>query len=194
MLTSRFTRRSAATGGAALAVLTLVLGVAQQAVSSPPQHIAVDESETFTFPLCDINTLVELSEVGTLTIRDRGPAGIDYYADHVTRVSTNTNVATGKSVRLVQDYRGRDQRIVDNGDGTLIVVFRVTFNETDYNPDGSVEFRSAGQDTVRVVIDHNGTPGDSEDDTVLSEDYLGFTGHDGRVGSDFCEWYSDVTD
>ena len=64
--------------------------------------------------------------------------------DRLTRDVINTNVATGKSVHLTQSYRGRDQRIVDNGDGTLTVVFRVIFNETDYNPDGSVEVPECG--------------------------------------------------
>jgi hypothetical protein len=145
------------------------------------------------YSLCGVDTLTVFSDVGTLTIRDRGAAGIDYYVEDLAREAVNTNISTGKSVRLTQHYRGRDQHIVVNPDGTLTVVFRITFNETDYAPDGSVAFRTAGQDTVRVVIDTNGTPGDSTDDDVVSEDYLGFTGHDGRAGTDFCEWYAAVT-
>jgi hypothetical protein len=187
------TRRSARGIIAALAATASVAAASPPALSSAPQHIAVDESESFRFPLCGIDTLVEGTEVGTLMIRDRGPAGIDYYLERVARQVTNTNLTTGRSVLITQDYRGRDQRIVDNGDGTLTILFRVTFNQTDYAPDGSVAFRTSGQDTVRVVVDHNGTPGSSDDDTVLSEDYLGFTGHDGRAGTDFCEWYAAVT-
>jgi hypothetical protein len=193
MTSPSFTRRSARGLCAALAAVTITAAAATPAVASPPRRIAVDESGTFSFPLCGIDTLVQYQDVGSLMIRDRGPAGVDYYLERLDRQVTNTNVATGTSVLLTQHYIGRDQRIVDGGDGTLTITFRVTFNQTDYAPDETVAFRTAGQDTVRVVVDDNGTPGDTDDDTVLSEDFLGFTGHDGRAGTDFCEWYAAVT-
>ena len=193
MAARRLTRRSVEAAIACLTAVTLAASATPPAGASAPQRIEVDESETFTFPLCGIDTLVSLHDVGTLTIRDRGAAGIDYFAERLARVATNTNLATGRSVRVTQNFFGRDQRIVDNPDGTLTIIWRVTFNETVYRPDGSVAYRTAGQDTVRVVVDDGGTPGDPEDDVVLSEDYLGFTGHDGLEGTDFCEFYTAAT-
>ena len=193
MTTRSFTRRAAAAAGASLSAAALVAASVQPSVGSPPQRIPIDEHFAFETVTCGVPTGVVGSNTGSLLVRSLGPGGVQYFASQLAGEVTNTNLLTGTSVHLTIDLRERDQRIVVNDDGTLTITFRVTFNETDYNPDGSVRFRSAGQDTVHVVVDANGTPGDPEDDIVVSEDYLGFTGHDGRAGTDFCEWYVAVT-
>ena len=70
-----FTRRSALAASASLSAVTLSVALVQPAMASPPQRIPVDETETFNFPLCGIDTLVVLREVGTLTIRGPGAGG-----------------------------------------------------------------------------------------------------------------------
>ena len=104
-----------------------------------------------------------------------------------------TNPGTGKAVHLNARFINQDQRVVDNGDGTITLTYRGHINETDYNSDGSVAFRTQGVDTLEYVIDINGTPSDPDDDVLLNEEYLGFTGHDGRDGVEFCAWYVEQT-
>ena len=175
------------------AIPFLVLGLATPVRSAPPERIAIDEVEEFDFPLCGIDTHVRLVEQGTLTVRSRGPAGILYFAERLERDAYNTNVETGLTVHISQRIRPRDQRIVDNGDGTLTIHWQATLTQTDLAPDGSVAFRTAGRQTGLIVVDDGGTPSDPDDDEVISEEYSDLYGHDGREGTDFCEWYAAVT-
>jgi hypothetical protein len=161
------------------------------ALGAPPTVTPVDEQGTFDGPLCGVDVHSEWYDRGHLVVRDIGPQGIDYY-NFVLDDSgvVNTNPDTGLSIVFTRRYRNFDQRIVDNGDGTLTIRWRAIFNEVDRGTDGSVGFRSAGMDTGTVVVDHNGTPGDPEDDTVVSERFEGFVGHD-RDDEAFCDWVVD---
>jgi len=171
----------------------LVVGLTAPVQSAPPERTAIDEVEEFDFPLCGIDTHVRLVEQGILTVRSRGPAGSVYFAERLDRDAYNTNVGNGRTVQVSQSFRPRDQRIVDNGDGTLTIHWQATFTQVDHAPDGSVAFRSAGRQTGIIVVDDGGTPSDPDDDEVISEDYSDLYGHDGREGTDFCEWYAAVT-
>ena len=175
------------------AVPFLVLGLTTPVQSAPPERIAIDEVEELDIPLCGIDTHVRLVEQGTLTVRSRGPSGIAYFAERLERDAYNTNVETGLTVHVSQRFRPRDQRIVDNGDGTLTIHWQATFTQSDHAPDGSVAFRTAGRQTGIIVVDDGGTPSDPDDDEVISEEYSDLYGHDGREGADFCEWYAAVT-
>ena len=171
----------------------LVAGLTAPVQAAPPERMTVAEVEEFDFPLCGIDTHVRLVEEGILTVRSRGEAGIVYFAERLQRDAYNTNLETGLTVHISQRIRPRDQRIVDNGDGTLTIHWQATLTQIDYAPDGSVGFRSAGRQTGLIVVDDGGTPSDPDDDQVISEDYSDLYGHDGREGSDFCEWYAAVT-
>ncbi|MCY4724834.1 hypothetical protein NYO98_00970 [Nocardioides sp. STR2] len=175
------------------AVPFLVLGLTTPARSTPPERIPIDEVAEFDFPLCGIDTHVRLTEQGTLTVRSRGEDGIAYFAERLERDAYNTNLETGLTVHVSQRIRPRDQRVVDNGDGTLTIHWQATLTQTDYAPDGSVAFRTAGRQTGIIVVEDGGTPSDPDDDEVISEEYSDLYGHDGREGTDFCEWYAAVT-
>jgi hypothetical protein len=179
---------------AALSAAPLLLAaLTAPAQASPPQRTPIHEEEEFDFPLCGIDTHVRSVEDGTLTVRSRGPQGVVYFAERLERDAYNTNKATGLTVHVSQKFRPRDQRIVDNGDGTLTIHWQATFTQVDYAPDGSVAFRSAGRQTGLIVVNDGGTPSDPDDDEVITEEYSDLYGHDGREGTDFCEWYAAVT-
>ncbi len=171
----------------------LVIGLTTPVQAAPPERMVIEEVEEFDFPLCGIDTHVRLVEQGILTVRSRGPQGIVYFAERLERDAYNTNAETGLTVHISQRSRPRDQRIVDNGDGTLTIHWQATSTQTDYAPDGSVAFRSAGRQTGLIVVDDGGTPADPGDVQVISEEYSDLYGHDGREGTDFCEWYAGVT-
>jgi hypothetical protein len=178
------------TGAAAVALAVLP---ATGASAVAPERFAIDE----TFEIdgdCD-GTPAHIfgTDQGEGKIRYRGKDAMAYFTVKWEGNVWWTNPATGKSVHLRANFIQRDQRIVDNDDGTITIRYRGKINETDYNADGSVAFRTQGVDTLILVIDINGTPSNPDDDTLLSEDYLGFTGHDGRDGVDFCAWYTEQT-
>lgn len=113
--------------------------------------------------------------------------GIWYYNGTVREVETITNVENGKTFTRVHSGSDRDQRIVDNGDGTLTITVQTTGPNT-YYADGQRLFTDTGVVRFRVLVDHNGTPSDPEDDTFL--EFLGldkFSGLSQTDGRDFCE-------
>ncbi len=176
---------------AAAAALALFPMTAASAVA--PERFAVDESFAFDL-MCDGTPAhVEGTSVGSGMIRRIGPDGMAYFTVRFEGNVWWTNPATGKAVHLRANFIERDQRIVDNGDGTITLRYRGHINETDYLPDGSVAFRTHGVDTLVLVIDINGTPANPDDDEVLSENFLGFVGHNSRAGVDFCTWYAEST-
>ena len=176
---------------AAAAVLALLPAASASAVA--PERFQFDESFESDLSCDGVPAHVQGTEQGSGTIRRIGPDGMAYFRVKWEGDVAWTNVETGKAIHLHADFIDQDQRIEDNGDGTITIRYRGHFNETDYNPDGSVAFRTQGVDTLVLVIDINGTPSDPDDDELLSEDYLGFTGHDGREGVDFCAWFGEVT-
>ena len=60
--------------------------------------------------------------------------------------------------------RDKDQRVTDNGDGTLTILVLATGNSTLYGPDGKAIARNPGQIRFEFLVDHGGTPTDPSDD------------------------------
>lgn len=178
---------------AGLAAVGLAVLPAPGASGVAPERFGIDE--TFEADLSCDGTPAHVSgtEQGEGMIRYRGEDGMPYFTVKWEGNVWWNNPATGKSIHLRANFIEQDQRIVDNGDGTITLRYRGHINETDYNSDGSVAFRTQGVDTLMLVIDLNGTTSNPDDDVVVSEDYLGFTGHNDREGVDFCAWYAEQT-
>ena len=156
-----------------------------------PTVIPIDEQDTFDGQLCGVDIHSEFYDRGRLVIRQVGPQSIDYYNLVLDDSGVvNTNPDTDLSIVFTRRYREFDQRIVDNGDGTLTIRWRAVFTETDRGADGTVGFRSAGMTTGTVVVDHNGTPGYPDDDIVVTDEFDRFVGHD-RDDEAFCAWVVD---
>jgi hypothetical protein len=175
----------------AAAVLALMPMAGASAVA--PERFGIDESFEMNLNCDGVPAHVQGTNVGEGMIRYRGPDAMAYFTVRYEGNVDWTNLETGKTVHLRANFKDQDQRIEYNDDGTITIRYRGHYNEVDTMPDGTVAFRSQGVDTLLIVIDINGTPSNPDDDEVISEDYLGFTGHAGREGVDFCAWFADAT-
>lgn len=107
-------------------------------------------------------------------------------------VATYTNLDTGTWLRAYSSLREQDQRIVDNGDGTMTIRFRVMSQDAYHSPDGALVAKSVSNPVFEVVIDHGGTLDDPSDDTFVSEsagDVHGVDTLGGRVDCDIAAEY-----
>jgi hypothetical protein len=138
---------------------------------------------------CDLNILYEEDVQGRFLVNSRGRDGLVYFSSTVRGTQSWTNLATDKSYSTVFNGVDKDQRVTDNGDGTLTILVLVTGNETWYGPDGNVLFRNPGQVRFELLVDHGGTPSDPSDDEFL--EFLGVvkgsTGRNDLEGRDFCD-------
>jgi hypothetical protein len=116
---------------------------------------------------------MQLSEVqvadGQFLGVQRGPNGLFYYREVSTYTTTWTNLANGKSmVQVVKGLIGKDQTIIDNGDGTLTLYSLSPSRVSVHGPDGNLAFQAVGVVTYVFLIDDNGTPQDPTDDEFLA--------------------------
>lgn len=175
-----------------LGSLLLVAVTAAPASATPPERFSEDEASAFDFAVCGEPTHVVQTESVTGVIHRRsGP--YPYYWLRIERDAYLTRASTGRTVHLHQDMVERDARITDNGDGTIDLLAAGMFTEFDYAPDGTVGLRTQGRQTFVVTLDTRGTPTDTDDDVEVDFEFLGFTGHDDRATTDFCDWYLAVT-
>ena len=85
----------------------------------------------------------------------------------------------------VATVRDKDQRVTDNGDGTLTILVLTTGNEVLYGEDGKAIARNPGQLRFEFLVDHGGTPTDPSDDEFL--EFLGVVKDSTGRNDDFCE-------
>ncbi len=122
---------------------------------------------------------------GTFVGTVRGD-GFWYYGDRSRGVETMTNPETGHVLRQEFTGTGRDQQVVDNGDGTLTVTVQLT-GPSRYSLDGRKLFIDTGMVRFSLLVDQNGTPGDPTDDSELG--FVGpytVTGLRQTDGRDYC--------
>lgn len=98
----------------------------------------------------------------------RGTEGLLYGADHGSFHETYTNVENGRTMTIRQVWHGGDIRVVDNGDGTLSIRGGFQVSSALVDPDGAIVEQGAGRVEFIVLIDHNGTPDDWDDDEEIS--------------------------
>jgi hypothetical protein len=135
----------------------------------------------------DLTVLREQRFDGQILVQSRGPDGLVYAADHLRFVTVRTNLANGKTLTTEGHYNTTDQKVIDNGDGTLTIRSAITGSDHSYDTAGSFVHRIAGQGVFEALFDHHGTPTDRSDDEFL--EFLGFTklvGHDSD-SRDFCQ-------
>jgi hypothetical protein len=135
---------------------------------------------------CDVPGMtVEIDTVfdGRFSVKTKGRDGLAYFAQHIRIASTYT-AANGNVVTSLDQFHDKDLKVIDNGDGTLTVIFFRTGNATFYGANGKAIGRDPGQVRFELLVDHNGTPGDPLDDILLSEEII--KGSTGR-SDDFCE-------
>jgi hypothetical protein len=166
--------------------LACVALVAAPASAKVYEHVSFVDDFAFTDDnFCDsgVTLDVEGTATGSGTAVVRGD-GIVYYGVRVLAEAIVSDPDTGAFVRTVTRVNETDLKIVDNGDGTMIIDVLGTGNFTAYDSDGKAIVRDPGQTRWQILIDHGGTLGDPTDDEFL--EFLGVTkGSTGR-SDDYC--------
>jgi hypothetical protein len=167
LLTIRTHRAIAGTAATLLGLVILGAGSAA-AIDKGTFH---DESSSSVS--CPTMQLAQTQVVdGQFLGVQRGPNGLWYYREVSTYTTTWTNLANGKSMtEVVKGLIGKDQTIIDNGDGTLTDEVLSPSRVSVYGPDGRLAYQAAGNVTYIFLLDDNGTPQDPTDDNFLA--YLG---------------------
>ena len=151
--------------------------------------------ETFheegTFELEDFCDVPGLTIEGTFSVDGRvkatphGPSGLAYFIEHIRATTVLTNPETDATTTEVATVVQKDQRVTDNGDGTLTILVLGTGKDVVYGPDGKAIARNPGQVRFEILIDNGGTPTDPSDDEFL-EDLGTVKDSTGRT-DDFCD-------
>lgn len=119
---------------------------------------------------CDVQDLTVSQAIvadGTIRAVPHGRAGLAYFLSHARETHIFTNVSNGDAVRLLQHGTEKDQKITDNGDGTLTILVKIVGNDVFYGPDGKAIARNPGQIQFEILVNHNGTPADPFDDEFI---------------------------
>jgi len=145
-----------------------------------------DEFQFVDDDFCGAGLEVEVAVVMDLRVH-AVPHGADrlvYFLQHGTRTEVLTNLENGRSLRSFARVSEKDQRVTDNGDGTLTVVILATGNAVLYGQNGKAIARNPGQVRIELLVDDGGTPTDPSDDEVLAEEVVRES--TGR-SDDFCD-------
>ena len=99
---------------------------------------------------------------------------------------TRTNLDTGVTVTVDEQFREGDQRAYNNDDGTRTLIRSLSGMYVVTNSVGKVVGRDAGHLSFELVFNTNGTPTNYDDDTFLSFRLL-------QDGLNFCPLFLAVT-
>jgi hypothetical protein len=171
-------------------VVASLVSASGPAAAAPIEHEHFhDVNSEVVDPFCDdLRVRIDTDIRGTLLVKTQGPDGLVYFLESLHGTVSFTNLATGKSFTNVFNVINKDLKVTDNGDGTLTVVALSTGSVKNYGPNGEFLFNDPGQIRVELLIDHNGTPTDPDDDEILSETLVkGSTGRNDTEGRDFCD-------
>ena len=168
---------------AAIALAATASGAGGQLFREPIDEVEVNVEEDF----CGVDGLtVEFAShaVGTVHAVPHGRDSLPYFGFNLKVSDVVTNLANDNYVTAFATIRDKDQRVTDNGDGTLTVLVLSTGNSTLYGPDGKAIARNPGQIRTELLFDHGGTPTDPSDDEFVA--FLGqVKGSTGRT-DDYC--------
>ena len=174
--------------GAAALTLAAVASGGGQLFREPVDETEISIEEDF----CDVDGLTvqfATHRVGTVHAVPHGRDRLVYSGFNLKVTEVVTNLENGNSVRSFATIRDKDQRVTDNGDGTLTVLVLATGNSVLYGEDGKAIARNPGQVRYEILIDHGGAPTDPSDDEFV--EFLGeVKGSTGRT-DDYCATYPD---
>src|SRR5215203_2494765 len=177
-----------------ITTLTIFGSMTPRATAAAPSHFVDDPpAELLPADFCgDVVTFpVLFDHYGSGTDHITTPGnGVLYFQSHFRDIDTYTNTLNGKTFTLVTSGKGRDLKIVDNGDGTITITGQINLRQLVYAADGTLLFRIVGMFRSREIIDTNGTLTDPSDDEPVDGTFSivkDFVGHDPTTGRDFCE-------
>ena len=177
--------------GAVLALVATAAVAVATAASAGGQLFrdVVDERESaIETDFCGVEGLtVEFAthRVGHAHAVPHGRDGLAYFGFNLKVTDVVTNLANGNSVTSFSTVSDKDQKVTDNGDGTLTILVLTTGNSVLYGEDGKVIARNPGQVRFEVLVDHGGTPTDPSDDEFI--EFLGVVKDSTGRSDDFCE-------
>lgn len=177
-------------------IIALVASISILAVTAQAKPIVrerfVESGSEVIEDFCEVEGLTvheQFEDHVNLTFVGHGRDRIAYFGATVHGWTSWTNTDNGKTLKSVYNFVDKDQKIVDNGDGTLTILVLNAGGGKIYGPDGKLLFKDPGQTRFEVLIDHGGTPSDPSDDEFL--EFLGVvkpsTGVNDLEGRDFCE-------
>ncbi|WP_154402847.1 hypothetical protein [Nocardioides speluncae] len=185
---------STRTAAAALAAVPALALLAPPSSAAPLVRDRLHFADSFVVgEFCGTDTaLIEYDVTVQVVVNPHGPNGLAYHLETVHGYEVSTNLETGEGVRQERDFASKDQRVVDNGDGTLTIDATVSGSSRDTWSAGPT-FIDAGLRRVRVLIDHGGTPADPFDDTFVDELSRTEVGRHDTTGRDFCTDWAEFT-
>ena len=186
-------KRSMIIGGIAVAAV-LTMAVPAPAFAGPVQIVPWEESGSVVHEVgeegwCPAEVVdFEVAHSWEASGIDRIKADRDGLLRFATTFQwVDTYSANGKTFVLDQHGNVRDHKIEDNGDGTLTIWFKDSVR-TEVLLNGEFLFHDSGLFESAILVDHNGTPSDPEDDVFISD--FGDSRQHGRsdtLDRDFCE-------
>lgn len=180
--------------GVVLAAFVVAISLMAVAAQARPLERArfVDSGSEVIDDFCEIeglSVLEQFEDSVNITFVPHGEDQLAYFTATVHGWTSWTNVDNGKTLKSVYNFVDRDQRVIDNGDGTLTIIVLNAGGGKIYGPDGKLLFKDPGQTRFEVLIDHSGTPSDPSDDEFI--EFVGVvkpsTGVNDLEGRDFCE-------
>src|SRR5262245_924834 len=137
--------------------------VAVAAVSIPASAVPLeqahfhDSGSEILDDVCGLTVRFDFDIDGSFLLKSRGPDGLLYGAEHVRSTRSFTNLANGKTVTFEYAYTSMDQKVTDNGDGTLTVLVKTVGRFIDTGPQGRLVQASGGEwFDLLVDVDGNG--------------------------------------
>jgi hypothetical protein len=168
---------------------TVALMVAGAASAGLIFRDTIHEEETFVIDdFCGAGLTVRDEFAIDLRVQavSKGRDGLAYFLQHGQIVDHFTNLANGKTVTgVVGPVLEKDQRVTDNGNGTLTILILATGNAVLYDESGTAIARDPGQVRFEILVDDNGTPTDPFDDEFIAD--LGVVKESTGRSDDFCE-------
>jgi hypothetical protein len=175
--------------GATAATILAGVGAAAPSSAAVQSNLHFEDSGSEPFTFCEgLDVTVSWDDTVHEIVKTRGSDGLVYFSANVHGTTTFTNLDTQKTYTNVYSFTDRDQRVTDNGDGTLTITVANQGFDRWYDSDGRLLFVSAGTFWFQVMVDDGGTPTDPSDDEEIEDSFVGVkeAGVDPTAGRDFC--------
>lgn len=181
--------------GAMIAVIGMSIAAAAPALAKPLEHDHFVESGSeiiqevdplFCEEIVDFPVLHEWTVQENFLLVVRGD-GFAYSAIRLHATDVWTNTLNGKALTVITAGQERDQKIIDNGNGTLTINAAFTGVQKVYGPDGGRLFMDTGITKVDLLFDNSGTPTNPFDDEFISFKVTSDTGLSDLAEREFCQ-------
>ena len=161
--------------------VTAAVMLTAAATAGPPAREVIDDEMTFVEDdFCGVAGMsVEIAQIIHIEIQavPHGPDGVEYFLSHGTRNEVLTNLANDRSLTAAFKVIEKDQRITDNGDGTVTALILATGTAVLYGENGKAIARNPGQTRFEILF--------ADDGTFL--EFLGVVKESTGRSDDFCD-------